>query len=477
MITFTNTINPVGNDPRIKTVSDKTPGATVQLLRTKFEIYVGDQAAMAVWRRANDSQEAELWNSEIRAAKTLERFCNLPKIDKTIIGQPTRTTKLTGWSQHAGTFTTFTTTGRTITNITSSSTEAWFKSNDFTLTKGDIVVLGLRAGTLPAGMEARLYKGTTLKGSTSSDLPVALNGINFFVADESGTDYTIRIGKTDATYTVQVDDLQITTIPAGQYPVAYFKIKATEYWEDENNEVQKGNTIETPYALFIPIAKDQTKVFKRGETRTFPSESSQTGIKFQSGNEHIWPLLFASQTFDIKIYYKHPTVAETTAIDATNIGWGILHINDDNFPNLATKGSIEIQARDHAGALSGWLLIESENSCDLFALIFIGENGAEYIPFRNDDSLKIASKRETWKNEYGVNLPVRNEVTNIHTLRTVYETDETVLLLAELLKTLFEVYINGDQADNLECGVAESDIQRRDQRELITNTIQVQYAG
>lgn len=468
----------VTNEPTVDVTTSLTEGASVQNVRIRAEVYVAGNTSKV----ATLEQTKGLDNWDFK--KLLNNF--IGRCDTALGGSVNMITPdvgselLTGWFDAIGSDT-FSSSGREITALTSSS-EGGAISNDLGAQSiGDLLIIGIEDSYVNSGATEATFGLTTspVVADTWPFITKAANKIFFFtpVDDTYNSASYLTIGETGIDVELKATIHKITDLKNN--PGVYFRVKFTEVAEDASGVISTGATAVTDTLLYIPAIMPtgedfETDYLLSGTSSKFLNKGVRNGMKFIAGIGSEIRLLFATDETNLRSYNSYGSYNT-----ATGCGWGIIIGNDNTLPSA---GSANVRVTANRGSIitiSESLNIQSDNKCyeDKEVLTFLGDLGEEIFNFTGGTDKGYAVEREVMKNEYGIRKPLSAYRKTEMDLYTGWIADDLLPLFLELLSTIQQVYmIDTDQDENIiEVSITDQSMKVKQRDQLRQHKIGIEY--
>ena len=498
----------ITNAPEFDVTTSLVEGASYQNLRIRATVYQGGESeAIAVLEQPKGLDDWDL----SALLRSLTGKCNQAVGGSTaLIGPGLSGELLTGWTNVAGLFETFTTSGRVITSaIDSNASGAVAGSNDMRAgSAGDVYVVGVASDysdssladfvlklvdALGGNVKAQnQYAGLTLDKLTA-------NHIYFLLLTEAEAATFIILqsaagsnGNIAGTFTVNsISDFK-------NNPGVYFSVKFEEVYENVSDVTTIGAESWSDTLLFMPvdvpvgealsdyIMKDTwAKFLTRAEKTTASSSSYKTVGNYKVGIGQEYRILGISTSPYLRLKATTPALVPSET-DISGAGWFIVIINENITPTfLASYAWYNVLL---SSCSDGWaavlynyvsLNVWQELNCypDIKALAFVGDLGEETILFKGFQKKTGMPDKSFYKNSNRVRRVLRAYKKIIHMLRTLVESEITRGLLNEMAYSEKDVwmYDSDETAGYKDVTVITDKTDIEDGDRLIESEIEIEY--
>lgn len=488
----------ITNAPEFDVSTSLSEGASYQELRIRATVYVGGQASpVAVLEQAKGLDDWDLTSLLHRQTGK----CNIaPGGSDVHLGPNMGSELLTAWTNYAGGFSSWSTSGRRI--ISASSTPgASAQSNDLgTMDHGEVFVVGVEndyadTGTpdffleLDTASKTSLQAETKYAGLTSGKLNA--NHIYFLMAHET-TGYVRAYLTAPGSTIVVTGTFTIHKITDHRNnPGAYFHVKFEEVYENAAGVTTIGAESWSDTLLYMPVAVRPSESFTddyiiNSLGDNFLTRAGDMNSVFKYGIGMELRVMYAAVSAWVRASIVVDAGSETDN-DIPNAGWGIIAANSEggytNNPDAddETIGFVLTSINFGSGVIyaGASMNINCETDCypNMKALNFVGELGEETILFRGLGSKIGTTEKAFYKNANRIRKVLKTYKRFNEVLRTVFETEDLRMLLHELINTEKEVWMNDSNADveYTEVTVITDETPISDKEELIESEIEIEY--
>lgn len=492
----------ITNAPEFDVTTDVVEGASFQDVRIRATIYAGGHSdPVAVLEQAKGLDDWNFFKNLKSLTGKADYAMGAGFRYKTAAGSAEL---LTAWTEANGDFTTFTTSGRTITSAITTGTYDYAKSNDLgSVVVGDVLMIGFQDVYSDSGanpIQAVYSAGSTPLGlNTSRNRYAGLSSgkltgqhMYFFLAIGDNLNPYMYLGNDNAGTNLACTDITIRKISGEDSfkgnPGIYFKVKFEEVYENASDVTTIGDTEYSDTMLFIPMSVRPGESFSDflitdATTEDIATRNVNGDVKYPFGAGLELRFFFITTCPWVRI--EVVTDAGTSYVTGVCYGWGIIIISETTCTIVSADADIVIAVKTSNYALtlnsgtSTDLSILNDTKCysDLKALSFVGALGEETVLFRGLPSEAGGAEKSFIKDQNRVRKVLKAYKRSGEILRTLYETEEMRRLLHELVYTGLPVWMyNEDFTDSYrEVTVITDETAIEDQKSLIESEIEVEY--
>lgn len=486
----------ITNEPEFSATTSLTEGASYQNLRVRATVYIGGEThAVAVLEQPKGLNN---WDFT-ELLKDFVGKCNHAVGGSDGIISPTMGSELlTGWTEYASLFTTWTVSGREITRAISTSSD-YAKSNDLgSAAIGDVYIVCVENDYVDNGTFPVLLAMSQVDNPlTSIDLNTGYSGLNagklyknhiyIFCMPYADSTPFIYLGNQagledfEGTFSIKkVSDFK-------NNPGVYFTIVFSEVYENSSDVTTTGAVRYSQSYLFVPVTvrpgEDFDDYLIDGATKKWLSRM-EDGVGMYKFGEGFELRAFAVSVAPYLSIFVN-TDYGNTIYNTYGAGWvmGILNDSIGNIDAQDTEVIMTIYSRNSAFTTgyyaSSPIAISCDFKCypDIKMLSFVGDLGEELIVFRGLHTLKGKAERSFILNRNRIRKTLNTYKSKSLALRTLYETKDIRLLLDELINTQQDVWMLDDNftPGYREVTVITDEAMIEDRNELIESEIEVEY--
>lgn len=494
----------ITNAPLFSCTTSLIEGASYQNLRIRATVYIGGETeAVAVLEQPKGLDN---WDF-LDLLKSFVGKCDAALLGSDAAVYPTLGSELlTGWTQYASNFTTFTTSGRQITSAISTLAD-YAKSNDLGNAEvGDVYVVAIDDGYTDTGtFPVLLCMSEVDNPLTSIDLYAGYSGLNggkhyenhiyFFVMPYDDTTPFVYLGNQvgSENFSGNFSIKKITDFKNN--PGIYFTIKFEEVYENASDVTTIGAERYSQSYLFVPAVVpigesfDDDYIMDASGTSKWLQKSYLSGSNvYAVGNYKIgidmeYRVLGVSTAGYVRNYISTVFSSYVTE-DFQAAGWFIGVMND----NVLAIGSSDVRFSAIMMALNeasseqwqgGNIRVEIESKCfpDIKVLNFIGFMGEEIAMFKGMHTRSGKAEKTYYKTVNRVRKVLKAYRYVSQKLRTLYETDNVREMLYELVCSELPVWLfDDDETSNYkEVTVIDDEVTIEDRDELLESEIEIEY--
>ena len=476
--------------PNYNVTTSLIEGASYNNVRIRANVYI-DGVIKAVLEQPKGLADFAFFN-------ILKAFCGrlnqAPHTVNPLTAPVLSSELLTAWTNHGAGFSTFTTSGRQISEAISAGA-AVARSNDLgALAAGDIIIVGTEYDyTVNTGSQnpyMRLSDGSDVMETYtySTAYGVVVNKIRMFMVTAAMATSYIEIGHAsgslsfDGTWTVK-------KIPAGDVyqlgkQCSYFKIGFQEFYEDANGATVDGTETKTNTLLFVPATFATGSlvnyIMYSGSSGKFLHDSIRYSTYFKLSIGMDIRILFVSDETYIALFGDVGTGDFTLSTDFNNCGYGFACITDTEMATVVTYLDLKMKALRNASysAMSETIRLNILTKChyDIKTVEFVGDLGLEVLMFKGQKTVFGVTEKEFYKNTSRVSLPYMSTKKKEIILRSLYENAYFVALLWQLINNVQEAWLLSTVSPYYTViGITSDEITEYDQNKLIEYEIKAEY--
>lgn len=488
----------ITNAPIFSVTTSLTESASIQNLRVRASIYIGGQEdAVAVLEQPKGLATFDLFE----LLKSLTGKCDVAPFGSTTFNQPGYGSQLiTGWTQFAAGFSTFSTSGREIVSAIGSGDYA--ESNDLGSGEiGDIWVVGVEQDYTDSGVLGNYIDLVFAETSPVADphridyaglsgVQLIPNHIYFFRSRVADTTPRVFLGKDSGTVSFAGTFACHKISDFHNNPGVYFEVAFQEVYENSSDVTQVGAASYSDCMLFVPASVRPGENFddyildtSPTGTKKSPSRAADSFYKFGIGME------LRAMNLCTGVWMRTNVVIDSGTVTQNNMasmGWGMFTLNETSLPGMdADDETISFRA-EIMTAYSGssvyqgvYIVVPTELRClkDMRAISFVGDLGEETVLFRNLFTKTGSADKTFYKNVQRIRKVLKAYKRKNQVLRSLYETEDFRELVHEMVYTEMPVWLYGTQYDDgyTEVTVISDEADIVDQNELIESEIEIEY--
>jgi len=481
------------NAPEFTVTTSLTEGSSYQNLRIRAKVYVyGEKSGepVAVLEQPKGISDWDFFD----LLKSFIGRCDAPVGGSDILIVPTLGSQLlTHWTNDMSRFSTFLTSGKTITSAISAG-DALAYSNTLTMAKGELYVFQVDNDFV------NTYAPVTFRiQATGSRNEIQYAGLSnrklgantnyyFLLTDGAYVSPTMALYTGVYPATLAIDPNLYKVTDNHNNPTVFFRVVFSEVYENASGVVTTGDIEESDTMMFVPVVVEPGEVladdYLLSDSVVTPKPCNRGvvsgGVKYKYGvGMEIRLLYIWNSEITINSWYNDGSAH--SGATAPGIGWAMLIINDTTIAGLtASLASFSVDLVDAQG---DWGLSALTINCELIsypdmeALSFIGDLGEETLIFRGAAIKNGTSERMMYANSNRIRRTARAFRKISHVLKTLYETEEVNEVLHQLTYSELPVWMyNKGLADKYrEVGVITDTVKLSERGEMFGNDLEVEY--
>lgn len=340
---------------------------------------------------------------------------------------------------------------------------SWVRSTPFSITKGDIFGLVLTAASnFSISPEIRLTKSTTVDTDIIGVIPAGNLGtgakeqLALFMAKETATVY-IWVGGINAPYpnfsaSFNGGSRRITAADSEAFgrPAIHYKVEFQTYYEDSNGVTQSPSTEykDTAVRVYAPIKCSATEFdtyILNASTNVFPTKSVGTinGDKITTYNPVNFTarvLGLSERAFEAQLNFRYNDAGGAMTSIFNHLGYFIVNIETESTDiEVSGVNSLEFQYFTTHGTSTNSVKMQIELSSMCLGsnvlLTFLGKLGYETIVLNGNKIRKKLISKETFTNEFGMDLPISSQYLENITVNTKFKSEDWFELFSELVSS------------------------------------------
>jgi hypothetical protein len=391
---------------------------------------------------------------------------------------------ITGWSVNAGSWDTFTSSTNQITSaIEASAAAVSLKSNDITMTVGELYVVYSLDLVNTGGNDPNINNSVTEHAAW--DLSYA-NIAAVIIPITTGTrQIVISAPAGDVNFSGTFICYKITTnrTTIGN-PLAPYFVKFTEVYEDAAGVTTTGGTALSQVLRFVPAYGDGiafTEYVLHDNTSLFACKTFKNNIsKIYSATPYEYLIVFFTEYVELELFYsKDGAGAVHTTHPVCYEGWGVVIVNVGEL--LATVTATLAMYLKEIGAavtISETLTVNVDSSAidERVVLEFDGlTGGKEYLAFEGLKDIEFSTVREYYSTSKKNRKPIRFTGINRQKIETRFKDMANAeylksLLISDNVKKLLPSY-----ASPTDVTILTDSVTIDKGREFFTNRLDIEY--